>query len=444
MINGIRCRAYPTLDQQETLANWIGCARVIYNAKVAEMQYFQTFSRKALGAGPMPEIDQAYSHFKDKELTPYLYDVPSQILRNASTQFMTAWTRNLKGLAEKPSFKAKGQRDAVTLTSELFTFEQTGEPASAGEVPEYLLTIGTKTNRVGVLKVKVHRKVETPKMLVISRKADRWYVSFCFEDSSIKAPLDRSLVLSDLSHLPENELSELVWAGDRGVRDILHGSNGKVYNLATAAEARNARRERRKRHLQKILARQKKGSGRRRRTLDKISRISEAQANVRKDFAHKVSHELVHKTDFKLFTFEDLKIANMTRRAKPVPGENGAFLPNGARSKSGLNRSILSKCWGNIVLFTHYKAERVNKAVIKVSPHFSSQTCSKCGHTSAENRQKKAFQCIQCGFSSDADFNASCVLKGRGVRYVLDQDWKSAKAKKSVSFRRKTGSDGNR
>jgi putative transposase len=433
MINGIRCRAYPSFEQSQTLSNWIGCARVIYNAKVAEMLYFQTFSRKALGADPMPDIDQAYSHFKSKDLTPYLYDVPSQILRNASTQFMTAWQRHLKGLASRPTFKAKGQRDSVTLTSELFSFELVDEESS-----QYVLTLGTKTNKVGVLKVSLHRDVKPPKMLVVSRKGGRWYVSFCFEDSSIKEPQGRDTVLHDLSHLPEPELSDLVWAGDRGVRDILHGSNGKVYNMATEAEARHTRRERRKHHLQKCLARQQKGSGRRRKTALAIARISEQQANARKDFAHKVSHDLVNKTDFRVFTFEDLKVSNMTRRAKPVPGENGHFLPNGASAKSGLNRSILSKCWGNLVVFTQYKAERADKVTIKVSPHHSSQTCSQCGHTSPANRLGKAFQCIQCGFSSDADFNASQVLKARGVRYVLDQQWKSVKARKKVSFRRKS------
>ena len=269
-------------------------------------------------------------------------------------------------------------------------------------------------------------------------------MSFCFEDPSIKAPLGRETVLSDLGHLPEAELAELVWAGDRGVRDILYGSNGRVYNMTTEAEARHARRERRKRHLQKRLARQQKGSARRRKTATRISKISEQQANVRKDFAHKVSHELVNKTDFRVFTFEDLKIANMTRRAKPVPGEDGNYLPNGASAKSGLNHSILGKCWGNILLFTQYKAERADKVAIKVAPHHSSQTCSQCGHTSAANRRGKAFQCIQCGFSSDADFNAAQVLKARGIRYVLDQQWRSAKARKKVSFRRKSVSGENR
>jgi putative transposase len=140
-----------------------------------------------------------------------------------------------------------------------------------------------------------------------------------------------------------------------------------------------------------------------------------------------------------VFAFEDLKIANMVKAPKPKVNDQGHYLPNGARAKAGLNRSILSSCWGHIVMFTDYKAARQNKVVIKVASQFSSQTCSQCGHTSADNRQKKAFRCIQCGFSSDADFNASLVLQQRGVKYILDGQWKQKKAKKSVSFRKKPG-----
>jgi putative transposase len=428
MINGIRCRAYPTPDQQKVLAQWIGCARVIYNAKVAEMEYFHTFRRKALGVGPMPEIDQAYSQFKDVELTPFLSDVPSQLLRNASFQFMTAWQRHRKGLAFRPAHKQKGRRDSVLLTSELFRFDDRG-----------VLNIGTFRHKVGDLKFGAHREFKTPKTLVISRKADRWYVSFCFEDPALVEARSPENILTDLSHLTPEQLTEKTWAGDRGVREMLHGSDGQVFHLSTDAIAKHKRREQRKKHLQRKLARQKKGSSRRYKTKLAISRISNQQAEVRKDFAHQVSRTLVNNPAIQVFTFEDLKIANMTRRAKPKQDEDGQFLPNGAAAKSGLNHSILQSCWGNITLFTHYKAARMNKACIKVPAQFSSQTCSQCGHTSAENRSGKRFLCTGCGFACDADFNASLVLQGRGVSYVLNQDWKAKAAPKKVAFRKKHG-----
>jgi putative transposase len=430
MINGIRCRAYPSTKQAEILSRWIGCARVIYNAKVAEMQYFHTFSRKSLGAGPAPDIDQAYSQFKSKELTPYLYEVPSQILRNASTQFMTAWQRYRSGLASRPVFKAKGVRDSVILTSELFQFKLIKEG-------EYRLILGTQKFPVGNLLFKAPAEFRVPKMLCLRQKAGRWYVSFNFEIDAIPEPISREQLLADFAHLDADQLEAMTWGGDLGVRDNLHGSNGAIYRMSTAEQLKEQKREKRRKNLQCKLARQVPGSNRRRKTRQRIARSHEKQASVKENFSHQVSHSLVNHTDFKVFAFEDLKMVNMVKAPKPKQDELGNYLPNGARAKAGLNKSILGSCWGRIVNYTHYKAARQNKVVIKVAPQFSSQTCSQCGHTSAENRQKKAFRCIQCGFSSDADFNASLVLRQRGVRYVLDQQWQTKKPKKSVAFRKK-------
>ncbi|MET3119836.1 hypothetical protein AAKU64_004083 [Undibacterium sp. GrIS 1.8] len=75
-------RCYPTPAQAQTLLQWIGCQRDIYNAKVREDQYFRTFARKSLQhTGQCAPIDQQYSHFKT-DLTPWLSNVPGSLLRN--------------------------------------------------------------------------------------------------------------------------------------------------------------------------------------------------------------------------------------------------------------------------------------------------------------------------------------------------------------------------
>ena len=57
--SGIKFRCYPTESQKLALSQWMGCQRVIYNAKVAEDKYFRTLSRKALSlTGIHPPIDQ--------------------------------------------------------------------------------------------------------------------------------------------------------------------------------------------------------------------------------------------------------------------------------------------------------------------------------------------------------------------------------------------------
>jgi predicted RNA-binding Zn-ribbon protein involved in translation (DUF1610 family) len=45
--------------------------------------------------------------------------------------------------------------------------------------------------------------------------------------------------------------------------------------------------------------------------------------------------------------------------------------------------------------------------VTKVSPTYTSKRCSNCGWTRRGSRKGKEFKCSQCGFTLDADLNAS-------------------------------------
>ena len=90
---GNRFRCYPTPAQEQTLLQWIGCQRNIYNSKVREDQYFRRFARKSLQhAGQYAPIDQQYSQFKSA-LTPYLGEVPSVLLRNGAVLWKQAYSR---------------------------------------------------------------------------------------------------------------------------------------------------------------------------------------------------------------------------------------------------------------------------------------------------------------------------------------------------------------
>jgi len=56
-----------------------------------------------------------------------------------------------------------------------------------------------------------------------------------------------------------------------------------------------------------------------------------------------------------------------------------------------------------------WKAAEHGIRVEKIPPAFTSQTCSKCGHQSSTNRDSETgwFQCNECGYSVDGDYNAS-------------------------------------
>ncbi|MGO9612916.1 MAG: helix-turn-helix domain-containing protein [Dissulfurispiraceae bacterium] len=105
MASGVKLRAYPNSTQCAILNCWIGCQRFVYNCKVAKDSYFRTFRNPALAlTGLQTPVEQQYSQIKDCELTPWLFEVPSQILRNGAYRFMqayaylTAYARGVKGI----------------------------------------------------------------------------------------------------------------------------------------------------------------------------------------------------------------------------------------------------------------------------------------------------------------------------------------------------------
>jgi IS605 OrfB family transposase len=68
---------------------------------------------------------------------------------------------------------------------------------------------------------------------------------------------------------------------------------------------------------------------------------------------------------------------------------------------------------------TTEKLERICKEkgiyLMKVSPEYTSQTCSKCGCINSKSRNGEKFKCVSCGYEIDADYNAAINIRDRGT-----------------------------
>jgi putative transposase len=60
--------------------------------------------------------------------------------------------------------------------------------------------------------------------------------------------------------------------------------------------------------------------------------------------------------------------------------------------------------------------------LVKVSPAYTSQTCSKCGHVDEKSRNGENFSCTCCGYQIDADYNAAINIYNRGVYSLSNQE----------------------
>ena len=178
---GNRFRYHPTPAQAQTLLGWIGCQRFIYNAKVGEDRYFRSFARQSLAhASQFAPIDQQYNHFKT-DLTPWLSEVPSQILRNGAVLWKQAYGRHFQKLGGRPAIHRKTGEQSVWLTSELFEFKPVMDKAT-GEIISHTLHAGTQKFPLGQIKFTAHKAFKPAASIHISINAGRWHVSFHYDD----------------------------------------------------------------------------------------------------------------------------------------------------------------------------------------------------------------------------------------------------------------------
>jgi putative transposase len=437
LTTGSRFRAYPTRAQTQTLARWIGCQTVIYSAKAAENRYYRKFKRRfPEHCGCDVPLDQEYARCIDPELTPWLREVPSQILRSGAHRSRAVYQRFCKGLSGCPVPKKKSGRRSALITCELFTFVPLASSSvtpGTGTMLAYKLLLGTAKFPVGEPKLVAHRTFTPPKSLLITIEAGKWFVTFSNET---EIPLPSKAETAEwLAQLGEAELLERPPGADRGVVIPFATSSAGDFDFSAVQKKRLSGRERHARLWQKRAARRQKGSKIRKQAYARAARYKAYGRNLRHDFAHQASHRLAADGRFLLYVLEDLKTKNMTASAR---GTREALDKNVVQ-KQGLNRGILGSAWGKTALFLDYKTQRRGKLLIKVPAHPSSQECSLCGHTHPhpENRASQArFVCTPWGHTANADTNAARVLAQRGAWLLLAGGVVVEKAKKRCAIRK--------
>ena len=413
MLMGIKIPIKPTSFLKKTFNEWMGCSRFIWNAKCEEDHYLISYAKKFLPINTYPKIDQKYSQYKDKELSPWLFKCPSQILRNSATNWFKTYQNFLKGLCNKPKRKKKSNKASIHLTKELFYFKKISNKI-------FHLHIGTKKNPIGYVVLKTHRPFKNPSSLYVIKKHGKYSISFCYEDD-----LDESKLVNQKEHLKyfkklqTKDLEEQTIGIDLGVT-IPVFAGLQAYDYTKKQKMKKKAKEKYIKRVQKSISRKQKGSKKWKRQKNKIAKAHEKITNIRKDFCHKTSYEIVKNEKTKIIIFEDLQTKNMTKKPKAKMDEKTQkYLPNKKKSKAGLNKAILDKGWHQIVSFVTYKAYRRKKAIFKISANFTSQECADCGHTHPNNRKnQEKFICESCGNSDNADRNAAKVIKKRAIKLI--------------------------
>lgn len=191
-------------------------------------------------------------------------------------------------------------------------------------------------------------------------------------------------VIVEVENVVRENQSNSVVSLDMGISRFLTSSDGEIVN-----NPRNLFKSLEKLRVeQRRLSRKNKKSKNFRRQANIVARVHKKVYDTRLDFLHKVSTKFAN--DYSKVVIEDLNILKMV---------NG----------SPLAKHILDCGWGKFFKLLETKIE-----VIKINPAYSSQECSKCGHTCKENRPTQSiFSCVKCKHTANADDDACVVLLNR-------------------------------
>ncbi|MFG1817545.1 RNA-guided endonuclease InsQ/TnpB family protein [Kribbella sp. NPDC049174] len=344
-----RFRLYPTPAQQAALLQQCSHARYVWN--LALEQWSMWTPDKAATPG---YVEQARQLTEARIAFDWLRAASQTVQQQALRDFDQAVKNFYAGSHRRPTWRKAGLHEGFRIV---------GPQASR------IIRVNRKWARVLVPKIgwvrfRLSRAIPEAKSYRVTRdRAGRWHLAFAAIPEPIPAPGTGEVV-----------------GVDRGVTVSAALSTGELLSCPGLSE----REQERLKHLQRRLARCRRGSNRRHRMKAAIAKLHARAGDRRKDWIEKTSTDLARRFD--VIRVEDLQVAQMTRRpkAKPDPERQAVYLPNRRRAKAGLNRGILANGWGLLVQRLEDKAPG---RIERVNPAYTSQTCSICGHRASDNRE---------------------------------------------------------
>ena len=361
MLLTYKYRLYPSKSQERLLNQTLETCRRWYNACLSERK--DAWEGEQRSVGKFEQLAKVKAH---RQENPYAGQVHSHVLQVVTTDLdkaFQAFFRRVKAgeKAGYPRLRGRDRFDSFGFKEHRNGFRLDGRRL--------------KLSGIGRVSVRWHRPIEGQiKTVRIRRQAGKWYACFVCEIEAQPLEATGQTVGIDVG------ISSLLTTSDGE-----HIENPKWYR-AEQAKLRVAQRK---------VARRKKGSSNRRKSVRVLQAQHDHIANRRADYTKKLVHGLVTRYDF--IVIEDLQIVNMARNPH-------------------LSKSILDAGWGYFRQQLSSKAAYAGRTVVAVPPAYTSKTCSQCGMIFETLTLADRWVRCECGLSMDRDENAALNLLRLGRR----------------------------
>ena len=406
-------RIYPNKRQRRIIAKNDGVSRKTYNNLVSYNEELFRLYKVPIYSEPIQKRIEFLREILDSKgnmlvMMPFVKDeeIDSLAIDNAYVDYRSAWNqfRKVPG-TQKPCFHRKSYEQRYKTNAHLSKGARNWDDSNVyfypygKRGPQFInLPILGKTRFKGssvlIQRILNHRKDTRIGSISVRRdNCGDYFISLQFH--------------SDLPFIERLPNTGAMIGIDMNLSNFYTDSDGNI--AANPKYRRNIQKDLSK--SQRILSRRQARAKEEKRNIYqarnyqkqrlKVARLQRLQARQRDDFLNVESKRLVENQD--LIVSEDLKVKNLLRNHK-------------------LAYAISDVSWSAFFTMLGQKSSMYGKTYLKVPPHYTTQTCSECGHVMKEEDHIalgiSEWDCPVCKTHHIRDYNAAKNILNRGIEML--------------------------